>query len=92
MSEMYLSKLVDVLDHANKVKDKHMREEMEMAEEFPKNHMFIKVQRILKEKEGQSDFEIHIGMSELLMDDACIHVTKPLKNYYVPRKYCWDEL
>lgn len=79
LSSRYIENLQTVLEHAITVRSDNMRKEEEYRELYPKTHMLMKVQRMLKEKEGQSDFEIHVGQSELLMDEAAFSIHKPRK-------------
>lgn len=52
LNRNYLEQLANVLDHAKEVKAKHLREEASFKEAYPKTYMLMKVQRMLKEKEG----------------------------------------
>ena len=58
--------------------------------------MLHKVQRMLREKEGQSSFEIHVGMSELLLTPYVLSLPSTpaptLTSRYQPRLYNLEEL
>ena len=56
----------EVLDLGKKLIEQDMKFEAELQENYPKSFMLKKVQRLLREKEGASDFEARTGVNELL--------------------------
>ena len=92
LNTRYVTRLSEILAHSIKVKNHNLSEEQDLKESYPKTYMLMRAQRLLKEKDGLSDFEIHIGISELLIDDACLHIDQPLNRFYTPRLYNLEQL
>ena len=59
---------------------------------YPKCYMLARLERVIREKEGQSEFEIHLGMSEALIDKTNKHLGAQKKTYDEPRKFNLSEL
>lgn len=67
LSDYELLQLNQVMERTEQLIAKDVMEEQELKDGgYEKSYMFKRVQRLLREKEGQSTMEVHTGVSELI--------------------------
>jgi len=57
----YYEKLESIIEEVNKLKGESIEKENQLKENYPKMNMLLKVSKIVKEKEGLSEFETYYG-------------------------------
>ena len=57
----YYEQLSGIIEDGNKLKEEALEKESQLKEKYPKMNMLLKVSRIVKDKEGLSEFETYYG-------------------------------
>ena len=84
----YVSNLKEFIKVNNDRKSKEMKKTEALKSDYPKTYMMSKINRLLDQREGLSEFETYSGFSEAVY-------SRPVgqkERHYVPKSYNLDDL